>query len=72
MSSSGRGELERAIESNSKSSWECFANLRKIDFPVFLSAFSSFHWSILENAENKVRKFFVSKSFAKVIRYSEK
>ena len=30
----------------------------KFDFRVLLSAFSSFHWSLLESAEKKTRKFF--------------
>ena len=33
----------------------------KFDFRVFLSAFSSFHWSLLENAEKKTRKFHAPK-----------
>ena len=42
------------------------------DFRVFLSSFSSFHWSLLESAKKKMRKFFVQKSFAWFFRYSEK
>ena len=46
--------------------------MKKFDFRVFLSAFPSFHWSLLERAEKKTWKFFVQKLFAWFIRYSEK
>ena len=55
------------LETNREEFLSCLGALckqmKKFDFRVFLSAFSIFHWPLLESAERKTRKFHAPKCF---------